>query len=139
MPLRRPRRNRKSAALRGLMRETHLTPDHLIYPLFLVPGKGIKDEISSLPGNFRLSEDQLLREMEESQELGLANFILFPAIPEAHKDKTATYSYHPENFYLKVARSIKERFPQINLISDVAMDPYSVDGPRWTCQERKDR
>jgi porphobilinogen synthase len=60
--------------------------------------------------------------------LGLSNFILFPAIPEAHKDKTATYSYHPENFYLKVARSIKDRFPQINLISDVAMDPYSVDG-----------
>lgn len=126
--LKRPRRNRKSAALRGLVRETQLSSQHLIQPLFLVNGEGIKDEISSLPGNYRLSLDNALQEVEECLALGLSSFILFPAIPEEHKDKTGTFSYHPDNFYLKVALEIKARFPEACLISDVALDPYSIDG-----------
>ena len=126
--LRRPRRNRSSAARRGMIRETHLTVNHLVYPLFLVEGKNIKEEIHSLPGNFRLSLDNLLQEIEESLSLGLTNFMVFPAIPEKHKDKTGTYSYYPDNFYLQAAKEIKKRFPNACLISDVALDPYSIDG-----------
>ena len=126
--LRRPRRNRTSATIRGLAQETHLQVSHLIYPLFLVDGKGIKSEIHSLPGVFRFSLDNLLQEIEECMSLGLTNFILFPAVPEQFKDKTATYSYDPANFYLKAAMAIKQRFPECSLTSDVAMDPYSIDG-----------
>ena len=125
---RRPRRNRSSSALRNMIRETRLTVDNLIYPLFLVDGKKTKDEIKSLPGNYRWSLDMLLTEIEECMKLGLRNFILFPAVKESLKDKKATYSYHPKNFYLKAATAIKKRFPESCLISDVAMDPYSSDG-----------
>ena len=126
--LKRPRRNRSSAAIRGLVRETQLTSNHLIQPLFLVNGQGIKEEIPSLPNNFRMSLDKALHEVEECLGLGISNFILFPAIPEEHKDKTGTFSYHPDNFYLKIALEIKARFPEACLISDVALDPYSIDG-----------
>ncbi len=126
--LRRPRRNRQSAAIRNLAQETHLTVGHLVQPLFLVNGRGVRQEISSLPGNFRLSPDEALREIEECMELGLRSFILFPKIADKFKDKKATHSYSPENFYLKTAAEIKARFPEVCLISDVAMDPYSSDG-----------
>ena len=125
---RRPRRNRRSSAIRGMVRESRLHLDNLIYPLFLVDGKGIKEEIKSLPGNYRLSEDILLKEIENCQKLGLRNFILFPAVEEARKDREATYSYQPDNFYLQAAQKIKQEFPDTVLISDVAMDPYSSDG-----------
>jgi len=111
-----------------MVRETHITTDNLIYPLFLVDGKGVKDEIKSLPGNFRWSLDKMLLEVEECMELGLRNFVVFPAVPEELKDKTATYSYATDNFYLEAARIFKEKFPESTLISDVAMDPYSSDG-----------
>jgi porphobilinogen synthase len=126
--LRRPRRNRQSAAIRGMATETHLSAQHLISPLFVFDGKNIKTEIKSLPGVFRLSPDNLYREIEESMELNLTNFILFPAIAEVLKDTTATHSYAKSNFYLKTAQEIKKRFPECTLISDVAMDPYSSDG-----------
>ncbi len=125
---RRPRRNRSSAAQRGLMRETHLTPEHLVLPLFLVDGNNIRSEIASLPGSFRLSIDQILFEIDECMTLGVQSFDMFPAVADGLKDKTATYSYATENFYLRAASEIKKRFPECCLISDVAMDPYSSDG-----------
>jgi len=124
----RPRRNRKSPAIRNMVRETTLSVDNLIYPMFIVDGKGIKEEISSMPGNFRWSLDTLLPEIEECRKLGLNSFVLFPAIEEALKDSTATYSYDDANFYLKAIREIKKQFPEACLMSDVAMDPYSSDG-----------
>lgn len=124
----RPRRNRKSAAVRSMISETHLSADNLIYPFFLVDGNNIKEEIASLPGNYRWSLDLLLSEVESCIGLGLKNFILFPKIDDGLKDKTATYSYADDNYYLKVCREIKSRFPEVTLISDVAMDPYSSDG-----------
>lgn len=126
--LRRPRRNRSSAAIRGMVQETHLTIDHLVQPLFLVDGKSIREEVHSLPGNFRLSPDEALNEVESCFNLGLRNFILFPAVADDLKDKTGTYSYHPDNFYLKIATAIKSQFPEVCLISDVALDPYNIDG-----------
>jgi len=133
----RPRRNRKSPAIRNMVRETTLSVDNLIYPMFIVDGKGIKQEISSMPGNFRWSLDTLLPEIEECMKLGLNSFVLFPAIEEALKDSTATYSYDDANFYLKAIREIKKQFPEACLMSDVAMDPYSSDGHDGFVQDGK--
>jgi porphobilinogen synthase len=126
--LQRPRRNRKSSAIRDMVRETRLSVNQLVYPLFLVQGVGIKDEVASMPGIFRWSLDLLLKEIDSCVALNIKQFVLFPAIQEALKDRTGTYSYSSENFYLKAIAKIKSEFPQITLISDVAMDPYSSDG-----------
>lgn len=126
--LSRPRRNRQSAAIRGMATETHLSTQHLIFPLFVLDGRDVRSEIKSLPGIYRFSPDLLLHEIESCMELGLTNFVVFPAVADNLKDQTATYSYSPDNFYLKTAREIKKRFPECCLISDVAMDPYSSDG-----------
>lgn len=124
----RPRRNRKNAAIRAMVEETQLGPQHLIYPVFLKDGKNIKEEVHSMPGNYRWSLDQLLPEFDRWMELGIRTYDLFPAVDEALKDETATYSYADENFYLHVIRAVKERFPEAVLMSDVALDPYSSDG-----------
>jgi porphobilinogen synthase len=124
----RPRRNRKSAAIRNLVEETNLGPQHLIYPIFLKDGKNIKEEVSSLPNNYRWSLDRLLPEIEECMNLGVQTFDIFPCVDEVLKDKIASYSYAEDNFYLEAIRQIKARFPESVLMSDVAMDPYSSDG-----------
>ena len=124
----RPRRNRKSTAIRNLVEETNLGPQHLIYPIFLKDGKNIKEEVSSLPNNYRWSLDRLLPEIDECMNLGVQTFDIFPCVDEALKDKIASYSYAEDNFYLEAIREIKARFPESVLMSDVAMDPYSSDG-----------
>jgi porphobilinogen synthase len=124
----RPRRNRKSIAIRAMVEETKIGAEHLIYPIFLKDGQNFKEEIASLPNNFRWSIDQLIPEIEKCMELGIMTYDLFPAVDDALKDKTATYSYAEENFYLHAIRTLKETFPEIVLMSDVAMDPYSSDG-----------
>ena len=126
--LQRPRRNRKSEAIRNMIAETQVHKSDLIYPLFIVDGNNNKLPIESMPNCYRWSLDLLLNELEECCNLGLQQFVLFPAINEDLKDKVASYSYHEDNFYLKAIRSIKEKFPEISLMSDVAMDPYSSDG-----------
>jgi len=124
----RPRRNRKSVAIRSMLSETQVGISDLIYPLFIIDGNNIKDEIPSMPNIFRWSLDLLLKEVEECMNLGITNFVLFPAVDDNLKDTTATYSYSSENFYLKAITSIKKSFPECCLMSDVAMDPYSSDG-----------
>ena len=124
----RPRRNRKSAAIRNLVEETNLGPQHLIYPIFLKDGKNIKEEVSSLPNNYRWSLDRLLLEIDECMNLGVQTFDIFPCVDEVLKDKIASYSYAEDNFYLEAIRQIKARFPESVIMSDVAMDPYSSDG-----------
>jgi len=126
--LSRPRRNRRSPAIRSLLRETTLTPDQLVLPLFLVEGENIEEEVTSLPGTFRRSADRLLDFLGECMGLGLKRFILFPAVKETHKNKRASYGHRPGNFYLQAAEAIKTQYPDCCLISDVAMDPYSSDG-----------
>jgi porphobilinogen synthase len=111
-----------------MVQENFLSVEHLIYPMFLTDGTGVKEEISSLPRNYRWSLDLMVKEIESSLSLGLNKFVLFPAVSDELKDKTATYSYAAENFYLHAIRAIKERFPEAILMSDVAMDPYSSDG-----------
>jgi porphobilinogen synthase len=124
----RPRRNRKSAAIRNMVEETKLGVENLIYPIFLKDGSNIKEEVSSLPNNFRWSIDRLLPELEECLNLGITTFDIFPAVDESLKDKMASYSYAEDNFYLHAIRRIKETFPELTLMSDVALDPYSSDG-----------
>ncbi len=111
-----------------MVEETHLGVQHLIYPIFLKDGIGIKEEVSSLPNNFRWSIDQLIPEIESCLKLGITTYDIFPAVDEKLKDKTATYSYASDNFYLNAIRKLKETFPEICIMSDVAMDPYSSDG-----------
>lgn len=124
----RPRRNRKSSAIRQMVEETHLGPQHLIYPIFLKDGKGIKEEVASLPNNYRWSLDLLLPEIEACLKLGIQTFDIFPAVDEALKDQIASYSYASDNFYLNAIAQIKARFPEAVIMTDVAMDPYSSDG-----------
>lgn len=110
------------------MRETHLLPHRLIYPLFITADDSAKNPISSLPGQFQLGRKELFQEVEESLKSGLTSFVLFPAVTEKLKDKTASYSWSEDNFYLERIQGLKERFPEAVLMSDVAMDPYSSDG-----------
>ena len=126
--IQRPRRNRKSAAIRALVQETRLHPNQLVQPLFLVDGKNKNNAIKSLPTISQLSIDNALKEIETCMKVGVNSFILFPAVEDALKDKKATYSYSKNNFYLKAIKEFKKKFPECCLISDVALDPYSSDG-----------
>ncbi len=100
----------------------------MIFPMFLVAGSNHKIEVASMPGIYRFSIDLMLREIEACMKLGIMAFDVFPAYPETLKDSIASESYNPETFYLKALREIKKNFPEICLMSDVAMDPYSSDG-----------
>ena len=124
----RPRRNRKSAAVRGLVQETSVSVSDLIFPLFLTEGKNITTEIKSMPGIYRFTVDNLLKEIDTCMNLGIHSFALFPNIAEALKDKYAVESFNEKGLYLRAIREIKKEFPESCIISDVAMDPYSSDG-----------
>lgn len=126
--LQRPRRNRKSNVIRNMVSENTVSVNDLVYPLFIVDGENIKEEISSLPNNFRLSLDLLLIEIQSCVDLGLNSFILFPAVDESLKTPDGSYGWSEDNFYLKAIFAIKQQFPDICLISDVALDPYNSDG-----------
>ena len=124
----RPRRNRASASVRGMVRETRLSLEQLVYPLFLLEDKHAVQPILSMPGISRFGLEKLMVEVDECMNAGVTNFILFPAVDEKYKDKYATYSLDASNFYLTAIRELKKRFPEAVFISDVAMDPYSSDG-----------
>ncbi len=134
---RRPRRNRNSEAIRSLVRETTVTVDDLILPLFLLEGTKKKTEVESMPGIYRLSADLMLKEIESCLRLGIKAFDVFPVVEEKYKDKMATRSYDADFFYLKALRSIKKEFPEALIITDVAMDPYSSDGHDGIVQDGK--
>lgn len=126
--LRRPRRNRQSSAIRAMVEETTVSVNDLIYPMFVMEGQNLTTEVKSMPGIFRYSLDKLLNELAVIQDLGIRSIALFPQIPEAKKDKYATESHRQGNIYLESINAIKNAFPEICIMSDVAMDPYSADG-----------
>src|ERR1043165_1998116 len=101
---RRPRRNRKSEAIRSMVEETQISVSDLIFPLFLLEGSNKKVEVGSMPGIFRLSADLMLKEIETCLKLGVKAFDVFPAVEDQYKDKTATRSYDDNFFYLKTLR-----------------------------------
>lgn len=114
--------------IRDMVQETRLHASNLIFPLFIVDGDNQKTEVASMPGIYRLSIDNLLREIEECLELGLRAFDLFPNIEESRKDKYATEAIREGNLYLRAIEAVKGRFPEACVVTDVAMDPYSSDG-----------
>ncbi len=124
----RPRRNRKSEAIRNLIQENHVTVNDFIFPLFLIDGKNNKSEVKSMPGIFRLSPDLMLKEIEQCLKLGITTFDVFPSLTDKFKDKIATESTNKNGLYLKTLALIKKKFPEACIMTDVAMDPYSSDG-----------
>ncbi|MDT8445464.1 MAG: porphobilinogen synthase [bacterium] len=124
----RPRRNRHTPAIRDLVRENSFSVTDLVMPLFVLEGEGLKLEVASMPGIFRYSLDLLIPEVKELWALGIRSVVLFPALPESRKDPRSTESANPEGLYHRALKAIKEAVPQICLITDVAMDPYSSDG-----------
>jgi porphobilinogen synthase len=126
--IRRPRRNRKSENIRRLVRESNVRVDDLIMPLFVKEGNSIREPIPSMPGIFRFSSDELLKECKEIYQLGIPAVVIFPAIPEEKKDPLAKESYNPNGLYPTVLKMIKDHIPELIVITDVAMDPYNSDG-----------
>ena len=124
----RPRRNRKSEAIRNMVQENHVMANDFIFPLFLIDGKNKKSEVKSMPDIFRLRSDLMLKEIEQRLKLGIKAFDVFPSLSDKHKDKTATESLNKNGLYLKTLTLIKKKFPEACIMTDVAMDPYSSDG-----------
>ena len=124
----RPRRLRRTETLRKMVRETILTVDDLIYPMFVMEGESIKIEIASMPGCYRFSLDLLLEEITVVSQLGINAIALFPVIPEEQKDDTGTESYNPEGLVQETVKAIKNAVPEIIIITDVALDPFTTHG-----------
>ncbi|PPJ64239.1 porphobilinogen synthase [Cuspidothrix issatschenkoi] len=124
----RPRRLRRTETLRKMVRETILTVDDLIYPMFVMEGESIKIEIASMPGCYRFSLDLLLEEITVVSQLGINAIALFPVIPEEQKNDTGTESYNPEGLVQETVKAIKKAVPEIIMITDVALDPFTTHG-----------
>jgi porphobilinogen synthase len=126
--LNRPRRNRSSAAIRTMVEENRLSVKDLLFPLFVMDGQNTQTEIKSMPGIYRYTTDLLLKEIESCVNLGITSFALFPQVAEERKDTLATESHRKGSLYLEAIHAVTSRFPEISMLTDVAMDPYSSDG-----------
>lgn len=123
---RRFRRLRRNVAIRDLVRETHLSVDDLIYPLFVVPGSGVKKETPSMPGVFQMSIDELLKECEEVVNLGIKSILLF-GIPDV-KDSVGSDALSDDGIIARTLRAIKEKFPNLYVITDLCFCEYTDHG-----------
>jgi porphobilinogen synthase len=122
----RPRRNRRTAAIRGLVRETTLHPSQLIYPLFVQDGE--TEPIASMPGQNRWSLDGLLGEVKRAHGLGINAVVLFPKVPDDQKTETGEHAYNPDGLAQRAIAAVKQNVPEVAVITDVALDPYNSDG-----------
>ncbi len=127
-PERRPRRLRRSAVIRDLVRETVLTPQKLVLPLFIIDGEGISQPIDAMPGRARLSIDLAIEECHQALELGVGAFALFPAIEASLKTPEAEHALDDGNLLCRAVRDIKSELPGACIITDIALDPYSSMG-----------
>ena len=127
-PYSRPRRLRKSAAIRSLVQENHFQATDFIVPLFFMEGEGSKEEIASMPGYFRFTLDLLLQEVKECYDLGLRSVLLFAKVPDELKDNTGTEALNPDGLMQRAIRAIKKFHPEMYVMTDVALDPYSSNG-----------
>jgi porphobilinogen synthase len=125
-PVHRPRRLRATESIRSLVRETRLAPSQFILPLFVVPGEGVRKEIGSMPGNFQLSIDELVRECAEVQSLGVGGVILF-GLPEA-KDESASGAYAEDGIVQRAIRALKRESPKLLIVTDVCNCEYTSHG-----------
>ena len=124
----RPRRNRLTAQIRGLLRETTLAPEHLVLPLFVQEGEGKRTPISSMPGQARLSVDLLVETAARAFALGVSGVALFPALSDSLKDARGSESTNSAGLLQRAVRALKSALPGLLVITDVALDPYSSDG-----------
>jgi len=124
----RMRRLRAAAFSRDLVRETHLTTQDLIYPLFVIPGKNKQEPIHSMPGIARLSLDLLIKEVASIVALGIPAIALFPVIEPAKKTYCAKEAYNDNGLIQECARVLKQEFPDLGLIADIALDPFTLHG-----------
>ena len=125
-PIHRPRRLRQHKIIRNMVRETHLTPDDLIYPMFVTFGKGRREKISSMPGCFQMSVDEIAKEAQKVHKSGIPAVLLF-GIPE-HKDERGSEAYSPEGIVQKAVKAIKDKSPELIVITDVCMCEYMSHG-----------
>ena len=121
---------------RRLMRESHLTTDDLIYPLFVIEGRRQREPVPSMPGVERLSLDELVRECQEAMALGIPAVAIFPVTPSAAKSLDAAEAYNPEGLAQRAVRAIKSALPQLGVITDVALDPFTTHGQDGLIDER---
>ncbi|NJL37670.1 MAG: porphobilinogen synthase [Leptolyngbyaceae cyanobacterium RM2_2_4] len=133
----RPRRLRRTETLRRMVRETSLRVEDLIYPLFVMEGEGQREEIPSMPGCYRYTLDLLLDEVKEVYPLGIGAIALFPLIPYDQKDNAGSESYNSNGLVPCAVRAIKQAVPDILVITDVALDPYSSEGHDGIVQDGK--
>ena len=126
--LRRNRRLRTNEVIRNLVRETVVTPNDFIVPLFVIEGKGVKEEIPSMPNYFRFSLDLLEKEVKELWHLGLKSVLLFVKVPDNLKDNKGTEALNPNGLMQRAIHCVKEAVPQMLVMTDVALDPYSIFG-----------
>ncbi|OEY71284.1 porphobilinogen synthase [Salegentibacter salarius] len=127
-PLRRNRRLRTSEAIRSLVRETAITPNDFIAPLFVVEGKNKKEEIASMPNYFRFSLDLLEKEVKELWSLGIKSVLLFVKVPENLKDNAGTEALNVDGLMQRAIKTVKNAVPEMLVMTDVALDPYSAYG-----------
>jgi porphobilinogen synthase len=127
-PSTRMRRMRRDEFSRRLMRETRLTVDALIYPIFVVEGRGVRQPVASMPGIERLSIDQCLRECETLVRLKIPAVALFPVTPNDKKTLDARESWNPKGIAQAAVRAVKKEFPALGVITDVALDPFTTHG-----------
>lgn len=127
-PLIRNRRLRASESIRRLVRETVITPDDFLVPLFVVEGKGIKEEIPSMPNYYRLSLDKLEKETKELWKMGLCAVLLFVKVPDNLKDNKGTEALNAEGLMQRAIKTVKDACPEMLVMTDVALDPYSAYG-----------
>lgn len=127
-PLTRPRRMRRDDFSRRLMREHHLTVDDLIYPMFILEGENQREAVPSMPGIERVSIDQLLKEAETLVDLGVPMVALFPVVPQAKKSLQAEEAWNPEGLAQRAVRALKTHFPELGVMTDAALDPFTTHG-----------
>ena len=127
-PLRRNRRLRTSEAIRSLVRETAITPNDFIAPLFVVEGKNKKEEIASMPNYFRFSLDLLEKEVKELWSLGIKSVLLFVKVPDNLKDNAGTEALNADGLMQRAIKTVKNAVPEMLVMTDVALDPYSAYG-----------
>ena len=127
-PLRRNRRLRTSEAIRSLVRETIISPNDFLVPLFVVEGKGVKEEIASMPNYYRYSLDLLEKEVKELWSMGLKSVLLFVKVPDALKDNAGKEALNPNGLMQRAIKTVKNVCPEMLVMTDVALDPYSQYG-----------
>ncbi len=127
-PFKRPRRMRRDEFSRQMMRETRLAAADFIYPVFVLDGDGREEPVTSLPGVARKSLDRLFDDARRCLDLGIPAMALFPVIPQEAKSLDAAAAWHPEGLVPRAVRALKERFPELGIITDVALDPYTSHG-----------